>query len=71
MIRTMQMLRLVKMIVDSEALARSHLYKPQSANIYTNIMNPSWFSRISNHVGFQEGEAEARVFSAEHAALYI
>jgi hypothetical protein len=36
-------------------------------------MNPSWFSKISNHVGFQEGEgeAEARVFSAEHAALYI
>ena len=30
---------------------------------------PSWFGKISNHVGFQEGEAKSRVFHAGHPAL--
>jgi hypothetical protein len=30
---------------------------------------PSWFSKISNHVGFQEGEEKARVFNSSHKAM--
>ena len=30
---------------------------------------PSWFGKISNHIGFQEGETKSRVFHAGHPAL--
>jgi hypothetical protein len=30
---------------------------------------PSWFTKISNHVGFQEGEDKARVFDSDHKAM--
>jgi hypothetical protein len=30
---------------------------------------PSWFTKISNHVGFQEGEDKARIFDVDHKAM--
>ena len=30
---------------------------------------PSWFTKISNHVGFQEGEDKARIFDSDHKAM--
>jgi hypothetical protein len=30
---------------------------------------PSWFTKISNQVGFQEGEEEGRIFDSDHKAM--
>jgi hypothetical protein len=30
---------------------------------------PSWFTKISNQVGFQEGEDEGRIFDSDHKAM--